>query len=217
MCFAIAPENQVRNSRIYHHWMRVASSPLRLLSFGAAIHVLILAALRVYDLLPDTSLSTNALQFVLLYGVAGSLFLGLLLTWLPAHFNRQPVHYAVYVMIYFLMFIGMGLIDIGMYGGRGWMIAGTVCILPAWMIALRAIWWTAIWVWGPAGRVTRLMMFGFVAAVAGIPLFAAGILLESSMLLHMLIVLEFLVLNAMAVASVHVFAHNRRTRINLLN
>ena len=111
----------------------------------------------------------------------------------------------------------MGLVEIGMYAGEGWMTAGAVSVLLAWVIALRALWWIAIWIWGPSGATTRVLMSGFMMAMAGIPLFIAWIHLESSWLLHLLLILEFLVLNAIAVAGIFIYAHDRRTRMNLLN
>ena len=217
MCFAIAPENQSRHGRFHHHWMRVASSPLRLLGTGALVQVVFLAVFGMCDLLPETSRSAGALQFVLIYGIVGSLILGLLLSWLALQFNRQPVHYAVYVVTCFLMFTGMWLVAVGMYAGGGWMTAGAVSVLLAWVIALRALWWIAIWVWGPSGAITRVLMSGCVTAMAGIPLFIAWIHLESSWLLYLLLMLELLVLNAIAVVGIFVYAHDRRTRMNLLN
>jgi hypothetical protein len=61
-----------------------------------------------------------AIQFILVYGIAGSLIFGTLLNWLPEWFNRSPVEYGWYAITNVLMIAGAAFVVTGLYrGGTG--------------------------------------------------------------------------------------------------
>lgn len=181
MCLAIAPVNRERPGRVQRWWRPLASSPLRLLAFGAVLHILVIAGLGAGGRLPGGS-GAPGLSFILSYGIAGPVLLGFLLTWLPARFRREPVHYATYTTIWFLLLTGLALLEAGWWLGRGWHVAGALLLLLAWVLALRALHWTVLWVWGPPGRALRLLLVSLCAGATGIPVYAGAVLSGSPLL-----------------------------------
>lgn len=181
MCLAIAPVSRERSGRLQRLWRPLSASPLRLLAVGAALHGVILIALGASGRLPDGP-DAPGVQIATYYGIAGSVLLGFLLTWLPSRFRREAVHYAVYTTIWFLMITGMALLEAGLWQGRGWHAAGAMVLLLAWVVALRALYWIVLWVWGQAGRLLGGLLLLLVAGAAGLPLQVLAVLTDSPLL-----------------------------------
>ncbi len=183
MCFAIAPEKQEPEGRLTRYWKRVAHSPLRLLSLGAIIHGVVIIFLITSAGLEPVARKGPVIEFMALFGLVGSVLFGALLTWLPNWFNRSPVEYAWYALSNFLMLVGLVLLAAGLHATSAWAVGGAASYLLAWLLLLRALWWTAVWVRGTAGRVVNLLIGNLALGGLGIVVFIAGLALDHARLM----------------------------------
>lgn len=117
MCFAIAPEQRSSRGRLACAWWRVAHSPFRLLLLGTLMQGLLLVVVAASSAAESTPPVIPAIQFILVYGIAGSLIFGTLLNWLPEWFNRSPVEYGWYAITNVLMIAGAAFVVTGLYRG----------------------------------------------------------------------------------------------------
>ena len=83
MCLAIAPNTQRSNSLFARTWRQISSTPLRLFSFAAILHLLIGAGILTYSYVSGIHINTSYLLFGLAYAVIALLIFGFLMTWLP--------------------------------------------------------------------------------------------------------------------------------------
>ena len=158
MCLAVAPNQNSRNGLISRMWQRVASTPLRLLTLCALIHVAVFSGLLMRDIAAGTIINTHAYMFVLAYGILASLAFGYLLTWLPRRFSLSPVHYARYSGIYLFMMAALVTIEISLYFASNWIFAGMLLLVPAWLIALQSLWHLHSWINASVQPFSRVLM-----------------------------------------------------------
>lgn len=177
MCFAIAPEQRSSRGRLACAWWRVAHSPFRLLLLGTLMQGLLLVVVAASSAAESTPPVIPAIQFILVYGIAGSLIFGTLLNWLPEWFNRSPVEYGWYAITNVLMIAGAAFVVTGLYRGGHWVLAGAACYLLAWLVALRALWWVIVWLRGAAGRIGKLLLVSQLLGALWIIVIACGYIL----------------------------------------
>ena len=119
---------------------------MRLLSFCALIHALILGALFLNELaagrVPDLAAYLSGLS----YGILALLAFGHLLTWLPKKYSQSPIHYGRYNSIYLLMMTGLGILEAGIFLGNSWPLIGMFLLVPAWLVALQGLRNVHIWI-----------------------------------------------------------------------
>jgi len=114
----------MNNSILNRLWRIVSSTQLRLFSFCAFIHSLVLGGLYIHNTATGAHINLHAYLFGFTYGILALLAYGILLTWFPKNFSLSPVHYGRYNVIYRLMMIGLGSLEVGIFFSNNWMLAG---------------------------------------------------------------------------------------------
>ena len=174
MCLAVAPNRQCNNGFLSRVWRRISSTPLRLLSFCALVHSLILLSLFAYTTATALPIDTSAYTFALAYGIVALLAFGCLLTWLPGKYSLSPVHYARYNAIYLFMMAGLTLVAVGILLGNNWLFGGMLLFIPAWLIAVQTLWQAHTWLNTSAQSVSRVLILLLCANFLGLGLSIAG-------------------------------------------
>lgn len=167
MCLAIAPNQKLNNSILSRLWRIVSSTPLRLFSFCAFIHSLVLGGLYMHNTAAGVHINLHAYMFGFTYGILALLAYGYLLTWLPNKFSLSPIHYGRYNVIYLLMMIGLGTLEAGILFSNNWIMAGMLLFIPAWLLALQCLRDIHIWINSDAQQISRVLMlllsFNFIS------------------------------------------------------
>lgn len=182
MCLAIAPNRNTGNGIFSRLWRIIASSPLRLFSFYALLHSLVLASLLIFDISNGARIDTHAYMFAFSYGIVAALAFGYLLTWLPRKYSLSPVHYGRYSSIYLMMMTGLVIIETGLAINSEWILAGMLMLIPGWLIALQSLWQLHIWINSEAQRLSRALMILLAFIFVSMGLSALGQVFDLSML-----------------------------------
>lgn len=158
MCLAIAPNQQCSNGIISRGWRVVSSTPLRLFSFCALIHFLILGSLFLYNTTTGAYINSHAYVFGLIYGILALVAFGYMLTWLPKKYSQPPIHYGRYSAIYLLMMIGLGLLEAGLFTNSKLVFAGMLLLIPAWLLIYQSLRNIHIWINSSSQQISRILM-----------------------------------------------------------
>ena len=158
MCLAIAPDQKLNKSFFSRLWRIVSSTPLRLFSFCALIHSLVLGALFMHNTAAGVHIDLHAYMFGFTYGILALPVLGYLLTWLPKKYSLSPVHYGRYNTIYLLMMFGLGGLEAGIFFSNNWILAGMLLLLPAWLFSLQCLRDMHIWLNSDTQNTSRVLM-----------------------------------------------------------
>ena len=145
MCLAIAPNSQRSNSLVARSWRHIASTPLKLLSFAAVVHLLIGTAIIIYGSETGTDIDLKPLLSGFTYGVVPLVVFGFLLTWLPRKHSLSPAHHGRYNSVYLFMMTALFLLEFASISGisrsgESWALAGMLLLTPGWIIALQGLW-----------------------------------------------------------------------------
>lgn len=159
MCLAIAPNSQCSNSLFARTWRQISSTPLRLFSFGAGLHLALNTGLVAYSVVIDVQLNVNAIINAFLYGIVALLVYGCLMTWLPKKYALSPVHHGRYNSVYLLMFIALLTLETGALISDELVTAGIVLLIPGWIIAFQGILNIHSWLQPQAQTVSRVILF----------------------------------------------------------
>lgn len=146
MCLAFSTSAQCSNNLFARVWRRIASTPLRLFSFGVIIHLLIGSAILVYADASGVPINTNILMSGFVYGVLALPVLGFLMTWLPKKYALSPVHYGRYNSVYLIFMIALIMIEYGSLFSQSWAEVGVWLLLPGWLIALQGLRHLHLWI-----------------------------------------------------------------------
>ena len=158
MCLAIAPNQQYSNGIISRAWRIISSTPLRLFSFCALIHFLILGSLFIHNATAGADINMHAYTFGLTYGILALLAFGYLLTSLPKIYSLSPIHYGRYSAIYLFMMIGLGFLEAGIFASSKLVIAGMLLLIPGWLMTLQCLRHIHIWINSSAQQISRVLM-----------------------------------------------------------
>ncbi len=139
MCLAIAPNSQTSNSLFARSWRHIASTPIKLLSFGAIIHLLIVTGIMIYSSNTGTNIDINPLITAFTYGVVPLFIFGFLLTWLPRKYSLAPVHYVRYNSVYLFGMAALISLELGSIFNNHWVLTGMLLLIPGWIIALQGL------------------------------------------------------------------------------
>ena len=159
MCLAIAPNSQCSNGLFARTWRQISSTPLRLFSFGAGLHLALNTGLVAYSIAIDVQLNVNAIINAFLYGIVALLVYGCLMTWLPKKYALSPVHHGRYNSVYLLMFIALLTLETGTLISDELVTAGIVLLIPGWIIAFQGIQNIHSWLQPQAQTVSRVILF----------------------------------------------------------
>lgn len=166
MCLAIAPYKNSSSGIFSRLWRTVSLSPLRLLSFCALIHSVLLGGLLIDDITTAAVINIHAYMFVLSFGLLAPLAFGYLLTSLPGKYSLSPVHYGRYNTMYLFMMCGLGIFEAGLFFGNHWIFVGELLLIPAWLIGLQSMWNLHNWANSEAQQFSRpvmlLLLFHFI-------------------------------------------------------
>ena len=158
MCLAIAPNSKCSNNLFSRLWSHVAATPLKLLSFGAIVHLLIGAGLIIYSSNTGADINTNILLSGLTYGVMPLFVFGFLLTWLPRRYSQSPVHYGRYNSIYLFTMLSLLSFELAAISNAHWLLAGKLLLLPAWLIALQGLWEIHSWIKSNVQKISIVLL-----------------------------------------------------------
>jgi hypothetical protein len=159
MCLAIAPNSQCSNGLFARTWRQISSTPLRLFSFGAGLHLALNTGLVAYSVVIDVQLNVNAIINAFLYGIVALLVYGCLMTWIPKKYALSPVHHGRYNSVYLLMFIALLTLETGALISDELVTAGIVLLIPGWIIAFQGIQNIHSWIQTQAQTVSRAILF----------------------------------------------------------
>ena len=159
MCLAIAPNSQCSNSLFARTWRQISSTPLRLFSFGAGLHLALSAGLVAYSFVMDVQLNVNAIINAFLYGIVALVVYGCLMTWLPKKYALSPVHHGRYNSAYLLIFIALLALETGALISDELVTAGMALLVPGWIIAFQGIQDIHSWIQSQVQAVSRVILF----------------------------------------------------------
>ena len=158
MCLAIAPNTQASNNLFSRSWSHIAATPLKLLSFGAIIHLLIGAGILIYSSKTGADINTNIFLIGFTYAVVPLLVFGFLLTWLPRRHSLSPVHYGRYNSIYLFTMLSLVLLEFASISNEHLALSGMLLLLPAWLIALQGLWEMHSWIKSNLQKISILLL-----------------------------------------------------------
>ena len=158
MCLAIAPNQQCSNGIIGRVLRIISSTPLRLLSFCALIHSLILGSLYIHSATTGADINKYAFAYGLSYGILALLAFGYLLTWLPKKYSLPPIHYGRYGTIYLFMMVGLGVLEAGILVSNKLVFAGMFFLIPGWLMTFQCLWNIHTWISSGAQQISRVLM-----------------------------------------------------------
>jgi hypothetical protein len=158
MCLAIAPNQRCSNGIISRAWRIISSTPLRLFSFCALIHCLILGSLFLHNATTGAYINKHAYAYGLTYGIVALLAFGYLLTWLPKKYSLPPIHYGHYSTIYLFMMTGLGFLEAGILASNKLVFAGMLLLIPGWLMTFQCMWNIHIWINSSAQQTSRVLM-----------------------------------------------------------
>lgn len=159
MCLAIASNQQCSNGIINRAWRIISLTPLRLFSFCALIHFLILGSLFIHNATTGAYINKHAYAYGLTYGIVALLAFGYLLTWLPKKYSLPPIHYGLYSAIYLFMMIGLGFLEAGILASNKLVLAGMLLLIPGWLMTFQCLWNIHIWINSSAQQISRVLIF----------------------------------------------------------
>lgn len=187
MCLAIAPNRKLSNGLISRSWRAISSTPLRLFSFCALTHSLLLGSMLIYDVATGSLLSMHAYVFGLTYGILALLAFGYLLSRIPRNYSLSPVHFGRYSVIYLLMMIALAVLEIGIFFSSNWILAGMLLFIPPWLLALQGIWNLHIWINTNAQLLSKILMSLLMLNFINLSLSILGQILSASLLTTLVI------------------------------
>ena len=158
MCLAIAPNQQCSNGLVSRAWRIISSTPLRLFSFCALFHLLILGILFIHQATTDAYINKHAFAYGFTYGILALLAFGYLLTWLPKKYSLPPIHYGRYNLIYLFMMIGLGFLEVGILTSSKLVFAGMLLLIPGWLMTFQCLRNIHIWINSRVQRISRVLM-----------------------------------------------------------
>ena len=158
MCLAIAPNQQYSNGIISRAWRIISATPLRLFSFCALIHCLILGSLFIHNATAGAYINKQAYAYGFTYGILALLAFGYLLTSLPKRYSLPPIHYGRYNAIYLFMMIGLGFLEAGIFANSKLIFAGMLLLIPGWLMTLQCLQNIHIWINTSAQQISRVLL-----------------------------------------------------------
>ena len=158
MCLAIAPNSKCSNNLFSRLWSHVAATPLKLLTFGAIVHLLIGTGIVIYSSSTGADINTNILLNGLTYGVVPLLVFGFLLSWLPRRFSLSPVHYGRYNSIYLFTMLSLLSLEFASIINNHWTLTGMLLLIPGWLIALQGLWEMHTWIKSNVQKISMLLL-----------------------------------------------------------
>ena len=153
-------------------WRRVGGSPVRLLGLLGALYAMVLAGLILAGAAAGQGV---VLAFAAGYGVIGLPLVGVLLGRMPVWADRLPVHYVWYGGAYWAGLIALVLLAGGLWWGAGWLRAGGLLMLLAWLLALHPLHHMRRWVPRERAARARAAVFAVYAVTAGLPFAIAAL------------------------------------------
>ena len=180
MCLAIAPNQKLNNGYFNRIWRIVSSTPLRLFSFCAFIHSLVLSVLLVHNTSTGAHIDLHVYIFGFTYGILALVAYGYLLTWLPKKYSLSPMHYGQYNVIYLFMMAGLGALEVGIFFSNNWILAGMLLLVPAWLFAIQCLKDMHIWLNSTAQQISRVLLFLLLFNFSNLGLSILALLYSSS-------------------------------------
>lgn len=153
-------------------WRRVGGSPVRLLGLLGALYAVVLAGLLLAG---ATAGQGRVLAFAAGYGGIGLPLAGAFLERVPAWTGRLPVHYVWYGGAYWAGLAALVLLAGGLWWGTGWLRAGGLLMLLAWLLALHPLHHMRRWVRPERAARARAAVFAIYAVTAGLPFAVAAL------------------------------------------
>lgn len=182
MCLAITPGKVENNSLLTRLWQPVARTPVRLLGFAAGFHAITLLA--ILRFLPANDIAFSLTGFIGLYGIVTLAIFGYLLQQFPAWAERSPVHYMRYNSIYLMGQSALILLEISIYSGTNWLLAGGVLLIATWLFCIHSLKQIAFWANSRQACLHRIIIMLYSGALFSL-VTLAGLYLHHSTLIQL--------------------------------
>jgi hypothetical protein len=191
MCLAIAPNQKLNNGYFNRIWRIVSSTPLRLFSFCAFIHSLILGGLFVHNTTASAHIDLHVYISGFTYGILALVAYGYLLTWLPKKYSLTPIHYGQYTVICLFVMIGLVTLEIGIFFSNNWILAGMLLLIPAWLFSIQCLKDMHTWLNSDTQQISRVLVFLLLLNFSNLGFFILAWLYGSSELATLIISSSF--------------------------
>ena len=167
MCIAFpyGRQNALQRGLLSRAWWFIARQPLRLYSFGALFHAMIMLLMSFFGYIELNSPAVYTLGTFAVFGVTGWLLLGYILQIYPRWFRCSAVEYANYGMAYNLAFVALLMAEIGQFNHVLLNVVGYILLALGWLVSLHAIRWMYQWGYGVKQTVAPYVASGLQIAL----------------------------------------------------
>lgn len=145
MCLAIGHKDYAHRGLLARQWWKIAIYPTRLFVFSALFHSAVLLVLLQLDAVSLQTLTQTSAISVLTIAILGGLILGVLFEQIPLILATSAIDYNVFGASYNLTFVGLVLLEISWFSNALISIIATAFVLLAWLMAVRAFYWSQQW------------------------------------------------------------------------
>lgn len=173
MCLAIGHKDYAHRGILARQWWKIAIYPTRLFVFSALFHSTVLLIIMQLDAVSFQGLSLSSSMPVLIIAILGGLILGVLFEKIPIILATSTIDYNVFGTSYNLTFLGLLLLEISWFSSSVLSVIATVFLLLAWLMAIRAFYWSQQW----AKRCPAWLVSSFMWNLYTVPAMLALILL----------------------------------------
>ncbi|MFW2372672.1 MAG: hypothetical protein ACN4GM_06080 [Gammaproteobacteria bacterium] len=194
MCLAIGHKDYAHRGILARQWWKIASNPIRLFIFSALFHSAVLLMLLQLDTVSLQQLKLSSSMPVLLIAILGGLMLGVLFEKVPAILATSAIDYNVFGASYNLTFLGLILLEFSWFFYSFLSVVATVMLLLAWIIAVRAFYWSQQWAKRCPVWLVSSFMWSLYAVSAMLALILLAQLAQLSSVFHLLSVFSLVLL-----------------------
>lgn len=197
MCLAIGHKDYAQRGMLARQWWKIAIHPIRLFIFSALFHSTVLLMFSQLDAVSYQALAQSSAMPVLLIAIPGGLILGILFEKLPGLLVTSPINYNVFGTSYNLIFLGLLLLEISWFSHSVLSVIATGLLLLAWLIAVRAFYWSQQWAKrGPVWLLSSIM-WNLYAVPALLALILLAQLSNQHSVFHLLMVFSLVLLSSL--------------------
>lgn len=193
MCLAISSCAEHEKGWLASTWFRVAKTPLRLFTFGAAFHFLIFAGILFLNSSGNIQIVPSLLLSGFSFGILALPVFGYLMTWMPRAYSLSPVHYGRYNSVYIFVMVSLLLSEYGLLYNVIWMKYGLIFLIPGWLIALQGLLNMHIWIASGEKHISKsllvLLYLNFSLLACSAPLQFFDVLITDIMLILSLLLI----------------------------
>ncbi|MCW9014311.1 MAG: hypothetical protein OQL06_11055 [Gammaproteobacteria bacterium] len=162
MCIAFpyGRQNMLQRGILSRGWWYIAREPLRLYSFAALFHGLIMLVMILSGHISLRTPEVYSLGLFAAFGVFGWLIPGYILQQYPHWFRCSTAEYANYGMAYNLAFIALLIAEMGLFNNTLLNVIAYILLALGWLVSLHAIRWMVQWGYGIKQTVAPYVSLG---------------------------------------------------------